>query len=435
MTVFTIPNYGEVTAGFIWEPWGRPVVPNFKEIKLYVEARDREIYCQYHATSRTSIGVLDHNDDDYRHPSLACLMAESIRENWIGIFQIGQMFWIGAANNAHPYPLTDKVFYDVEVAHKHLVAVLNLGEFNRLFLPHGYAATEDILLLFEGPIERTTIEKIIDQDAPQVYPRALHQSLSERFSEAAIWMKSNGRKALTFGFVGISAVSLMSFAYFSYLAPGTLGLDVDDAALQAQREKSESQKREKSWAEFRVKWESLPSVRDYYNACSGNLLVAMQSFGAWKADRFVCGDNGISIVYRGGGNPKDLQPLEAQGFTLRFDSTEQYRAQINFNLPARSRNKELIGLQDALEPLAVQREKLFKTMQKGGDTDLGIPRGLSREDVPNRYLQTSVTILGAYDPDRVIELLEQIPGFAITSATFDPSTYEWDFAGVLYHVQ
>lgn len=416
---YTLNKGREVLVGLRWVPIVEDELTPDIVSEYIIENDNPSGIVEWNSRQKISLGFDTREETNALTASLALMGVQSIQSNWVGIFILGDKYWLGASLNSHPYPLADKIF-DGDDQKDEIIQALNelrqLINPTKIFAPAHFeidGASEFDLSEFDEP----TSSMLVRNPEPSL--------VSQMIDFITVY-----KKQITIGAIMCALFYVGWNQVAAYQARQDRQEKERAAAVANVKKKNQAiLDKQKALAEFKSRWETKPLPSSHVSSCFDSLYTLRRPVAGWKNKDEVCEGATVTISKeRSWGNENRLAELTVEwsaSYVLISDDTAN--VSLLWDQPT-------FRGEQTLTPLNVSEASLKQwVFGKSIELKLGetSEEGLS-PGTDNMIYSTTFKMSGIRDLKLLSRFLDELPGVSILIAK--KTDKRWIIEGEIYHV-
>lgn len=368
---------------------------------------------------KVSLGLDLREETDALVPSLALLALNTLQGNWVGIFVLGDKYWLGASLNNHVYPLSDLVF-DGDDEKDSLLQ--EFEELRQLINPTTIYAPAHFEI--EGAEEYNLDD--IKEIPSEALVRNPEPSLVSQIGDL---VRLNSKKLIvTSVFVAAAWIGASQYSSYQERVEAAANKEAQTRA-QLEAENRRQIELDKANQAFRRKWGGLPLPSQHVEACRSELFKLRRPIAGWVPVASECSDATVTLLTeRNKGSLRRLQTLASSR-----EAEVLVQADGRVELKALWKQPRARGDEDLLEQSAIEAALQNWAAANNAELNVNIGDSVGKTLGSEKHVfQSTFNSEGVRVPADLAQLLDQIPGTAIKKMEF--TEQGWKITGVIYHV-
>lgn len=355
--------------------------------------------------------------------ALMDILCAHFEGNWLGVFEVGQLYYIAAARGGQILTACDKLYYDEADAREDFMALMSSSDWDHLMAPKRWGApdTEDVNL--RAIKLRSKGCKLVEVNPTGTVVVALLLTLVIVGAAGGgyYWVQKEEADALQDAARARAAkedqIRGMLDAVKDTVAP-VLGIE------EAQEENETPP--DPPW----VRYQNGPGT---IIVCVDDILTAPDGVPGWETSMVSCGQGNVSTSFNnvGGTVPWAEYYLRQNGFPELDLSRSAMSTSLSVSQPSSFVSNNGASIETAsLEK--VRRHLLFSFEELGREIKWQQQPNNPSDQTSRYYKQASFSFESEEKPTEFLPLLSPIPALAIDSVSFDASRGLWSVRGQVF---
>ena len=405
--------------GLFWQPHDDIEISS-DELRDKATRHEASGVVDHRARQKITIGYDRRIETDPLTPALALVALDSLQSNWVGLFELNDKYWLGAAMNGHPYPLADRLF-DGEDQKEEAIEALDeirglLGVSNVYAPAHFHIdGTEEFDL---ADLNEPSSETFIRNPEPSAFSQVMEFTRinSKKITAAAaLVLVSIG------GYNGVTA-------YLDHKNAAALRITQREQQIASDNERQNKLRKEAS--DFRLAWETLPMPSQHMELCRDAMRKLSRPVAGWSNETPACENSTVSIVKtRSWGTPKRIYTLSERwgAEPIILDSNKA-------SISTLWTIGDLRGEQELVSEDNSQLALRNWATEAAAQVDFNSTR--QHGEIPGTETTVKVThfiLRNIRDIEALSGFLDAVSGLGLTAAR-KSTDGKWEVEGLVYHV-